>query len=61
MKGCCKEAMENKPPLQKEESKKGLVKWLKRLGVAGFLFFLVKGLVWIAIFYWGARISGCEG
>ncbi|MCR9051065.1 MAG: hypothetical protein ACE362_22885 [Phaeodactylibacter xiamenensis] len=24
--------------------------WLKRLGVAGFLFFLIKGLVWIAIF-----------
>lgn len=25
--------------------------WLKRLGVAGFLFFLIKGLVWLAIFY----------
>ena len=24
--------------------------WLKRMGVAGFLFFLIKGLVWIAIF-----------
>ncbi|MCR9099491.1 MAG: hypothetical protein NXI25_06025 [bacterium] len=24
--------------------------WLKRVGVAGFLFFLIKGLVWIAIF-----------
>ncbi|MDZ4681834.1 MAG: hypothetical protein SH848_07055 [Saprospiraceae bacterium] len=24
--------------------------WLKRLGVAGFLFFFIKGLVWIAIF-----------
>ena len=24
--------------------------WLKRVGVAGFLFFFVKGLVWIAIF-----------
>jgi hypothetical protein len=23
--------------------------WVKRLGVAGFLFFLIKGLVWIAI------------
>ena len=25
--------------------------WLKRIGVAGFLFFLLKGLVWIAVFY----------
>jgi hypothetical protein len=24
--------------------------WFKRVGVAGFLFFLIKGLVWIAIF-----------
>lgn len=24
--------------------------WLKRLGLAGFLFFLFKGLVWIGIF-----------
>lgn len=24
--------------------------WLKRIGVGGFLFFLIKGLIWIAIF-----------
>lgn len=24
--------------------------WIKRIGFAGFLFFLVKGLVWLAIF-----------
>ena len=23
--------------------------WLKRVGVAGFLFFLVKGLIWVGI------------
>jgi hypothetical protein len=23
--------------------------WLKRLGVAGFLFFLIKGLLWIGV------------
>ena len=23
---------------------------LRRLGVAGFLFFLIKGLIWLAIF-----------
>jgi len=24
-------------------------RWLKRLGVAGFLFFLIKGLLWLII------------
>lgn len=24
--------------------------WLKQIGVAGFLFFLIKGLIWIVIF-----------
>jgi hypothetical protein len=23
--------------------------WLRRLGLAGFLFFLVKGLLWLAV------------
>jgi len=36
--------MEEKPP------KKNVKTWLKGLGVAGFLFFFIKGLVWIAIF-----------
>jgi hypothetical protein len=31
--------------------KKNFVFWLKRLGFAGFLFFLAKGLVWLAIFF----------
>jgi len=28
--------------------------WLKRIGIAGFLFFLVKGIIWIgvALFVW---------
>tara|TARA_B100001778_G_C18497567_1_gene588101 strand:- start:470 stop:592 length:123 start_codon:yes stop_codon:yes gene_type:complete len=29
--------------------KKGKFTWLKRIGVAGFLFFLIKGIVWILI------------
>lgn len=24
--------------------------WFKKFGIAGFLFFLIKGLVWIAVF-----------
>lgn len=33
-------------------------KWLKRFGLAGFLFFLIKGLVWVAVglFAW----KGCS-
>lgn len=34
--------------------------WLKKLGIAGFLFFLVKGLIWIVVAaaaYWGWK--GC--
>ncbi len=31
--------------------------WLKRIGVAGFLFFLVKGLIWLAIFFWVGKCS----
>lgn len=25
--------------------------WLKKLGWAGFLFFLIKGLVWLGVFF----------
>lgn len=43
------------------EKKKGkLTLWLKRIGWAGFLFFLIKGLVWVAVFYGGLRLVGCE-
>ena len=30
--------------------------WLKRLGIVGFLFFLLKGLAWIAIIYFGVKL-----
>jgi len=25
--------------------------WLKRFGIAGFLFFLLKGIGWLVVFY----------
>ena len=34
--------------------------WFKRLAAAGFLFFLVKGLVWLAIIG-GAVVIGTRG
>lgn len=30
-------------------------KYFKKFGVVGFLFFFIKGLVWIAIFVFGAK------
>lgn len=35
-------------PKPAEQSKVKL--WLKRIGFAGFMFFLIKGLIWIGIF-----------
>jgi hypothetical protein len=36
--------------MQEQTSNNKFKLWFKRLGVAGFLFFFIKGLVWIAIF-----------
>jgi hypothetical protein len=41
--------METKPVTDK---KTAIVKWIKRVGIWGFLFFLVKGLIWLALGYW---------
>ena len=30
--------------------------WVKRLGTIGFMFFLLKGLAWIAVFYFGVKL-----
>jgi hypothetical protein len=43
--------MTNTRAIRKEK----LVKWFKRIGIGGFLFFLIKGLVWLAIGYWFVR------
>ncbi|TCC99209.1 alanyl-tRNA synthetase [Pedobacter hiemivivus] len=34
------------------EKKTALLKWLRKVGVWGFLFFLIKGLIWLALGYW---------
>lgn len=46
------------------ESQPQKSKWRKRLekmGIGAFLFFFIKGLVWIAIFLGAAKFLGCEG
>lgn len=40
-----------------ENKNNKLKRWLKRIGLAGFLFFFIKGLVWIGIFVFAAK--GC--
>lgn len=46
-------------PLQTNTHKRnrlhGIIPWIKRLGWVGFLFFLVKGLVWLAVGYLGLK------
>jgi hypothetical protein len=32
-----------------QEPQSKMILWLKRLGVAGFLFFLIKGLLWLIV------------
>jgi len=36
-------------------------KRLEKMGIGAFLFFFIKGLVWIAIFLGAAKFLGCEG
>lgn len=31
------------------ETQRGWKMWIRRLGVAGFLFFLIKGLLWLIV------------
>jgi len=55
---------QNNHPIDIEQppQKKDWKAWLKRLGWAGFLFFLIKGLVWLAIFFFAGSkaFEGCN-
>jgi len=35
----------------KDKNRSPLMLWVKRLGLAGFLFFLIKGLIWLAVIF----------
>ena len=32
--------------------------WLKRIGIIGFLFFLLKGIMWLAVIWFGIDLLG---
>lgn len=41
--------MKEESPISRKEA---VIKWIKRIGFWGFLFFLLKGLLWLALGYW---------
>jgi hypothetical protein len=41
--------MQKEQNLKKISKKLLLNRWVKRFGVAGFLFFLIKGLLWLIV------------
>jgi hypothetical protein len=54
-------ANEARDTKEEASNRKGLMKWLKRLGIAGFLFFLIKGILWLTVGAAVIRYLGCEG
>ncbi len=47
--------MEEQKEILGQSSKPNWKMWLKKVGLAGFLFFLIKGLVWIGVFVFAAK------
>lgn len=47
--------MDNDEPIIPQPSiktgKHQSVQWFKRIGIAGFLFFLIKGVIWLCVIY----------
>ena len=51
--------MENQEP---EGENSNLKKWFKRFGIDGIIFFTVKGIAWLFVFYFGAELfQDCSG
>jgi hypothetical protein len=44
--------------MQNSSKQKPKRTWLKRIGWAGFLFFLIKGLIWLIVIYFGVELIG---
>jgi len=40
-----------------QEPQKGGWVWVKRLGVAGFLFFLIKGIAWLFVIFMAGKCA----
>lgn len=35
--------------------KQAIIKWIKKIGFWGFMFFLIKGLLWLVLAWWIAK------
>lgn len=46
--------MGNQEPATDNNSK--FKKWFKRVGIGGLIFFTVKGIAWLFVFYFGAEL-----
>lgn len=52
--------MENLQPENNQDSK--WKKWFKRVGIGGLIFFTLKGIAWLFVFYFGAEMfQDCAG
>ncbi|MCB4235103.1 MULTISPECIES: hypothetical protein [Chryseobacterium group] len=52
--------MENQQPENNNNSK--FKTWFKRVGIGGLIFFTVKGIAWLFVFYFGAEMfQDCSG
>lgn len=40
--------------MENENKNSKLKLWFKRVAIGGLIFFTAKGLVWLAVFYYGA-------
>ena len=46
--------------LNNEESRQNkFIRYLKGMGIGAFMFFLIKGLVWLAVFFGLFKFVGC--
>lgn len=51
-----------KNPTEENKKPSKLQLWLKRVGIGGLIFFTVKGIVWLFIFYFaGSELNSCLG
>jgi len=53
------EREEDQKPEGTEGKDSKLKAWLKKLGVAGFLFFLIKGIIWLLVFFGLFELVSC--
>jgi hypothetical protein len=43
--------------MEKENKNNRFITWFKKVGIAGFIFFTVKGLVWLVVLLWFGKCA----